>query len=73
MWRFLVGLVFIGMCAGVYLWTFYDSKVINIIELYTGMGVIFSSIGAMATVFVFRSTAQATKKTKKVLILLAKH
>ncbi|MCT8264003.1 hypothetical protein NBG77_11055 [Proteus terrae] len=65
MWRFLVGLVFIGMCAGVYLWTFYDSKVINIIELYTGMGVIFSSIGAIATVFVFRSTALATQKTKE--------
>lgn len=65
MWRYLVGLVFIGLCAGVYLWTFYDSKVINIIELYTGMGVIFSSIGAIATVFVFRSTAQATKNAIK--------
>ncbi len=65
MWRFLVGLIFIGMCAGVYLWTFYDSKKINIIELYTGMGVIFSSIAAMATVFVFRSTAQATKNAIK--------
>ncbi|MEZ2861713.1 putative phage abortive infection protein [Proteus terrae] len=65
MWRFLVGLIFIGMCAGIYLWTFYDSKKINIIELYTGMGVIFSSIAAMATVFVFRSTAQATKNAIK--------
>ncbi|HEK0447952.1 putative phage abortive infection protein [Proteus mirabilis] len=72
MWRFLVGLVFIGMCAGVYLWTFYDSKVINIIELYTGMGVIFSSIGAMATVFVFRSTALATQKTKESVDIASK-
>ncbi|HGN9120679.1 TPA: hypothetical protein ACK1SE_003642, partial [Proteus mirabilis] len=65
MWRFLVGLIFIGVCAGVYLWVVYDPKVINIIELYTGMGVIFSSIGAIATVFVFRSTAQATKNAIK--------
>lgn len=66
MWFFLVGLVvIIGTCAGVYLWPFYDSKVINIIELYTGVGVIFSSIGAIATVFVFRSTAQATKNAIK--------
>ncbi|MEX3024808.1 hypothetical protein [Proteus sp. STS61-E] len=65
MWRFLVGLIFIGVCAGVYLWVVYDPKVINIIELYTGMGVIFSSIGSIATVFVFRSTAQATKNAIK--------
>lgn len=65
MWRFLVGLMLIGMCAGGYLWIVYDPKVINIIELYTGMGVIFSSIGAIATVFVFHSTAQSTKNAIK--------